>query len=152
MLFRSPGAARNGQASATPIMSIDIFPTALAAAGVPVPAGLKIDGVNLVPHLRGESAPERDALYWHYPHYGNQGGFPGGAIRMGDWKLVENYEDGVVELYNLRADIGEKRDLAAAQPDRTKTMRTKLHAWYREVGAKFLRAKDGGPQPWSPGQ
>ena len=98
------------------------------------------------------SAPARDALYWHYPHYGNQGGFPGGAIRMGDWKLVENYEDGVVELYNLRDDIGEKSDLAAAQPARVTAMRTKLHAWYREVGARFLRAKDGGPPPWSPGQ
>ncbi len=149
-LIRLPGAARNGQASATPIMSIDIFPTALAAAGVPVPAGLKIDGVNLVPHLRGEPAPERAALYWHYPHYGNQGGFPGGAIRMGEWKLVENYETGSVALYNLSDDLGEHHDLSAAEPARVATRRARLHEWYRETGAKFLRAKPGGPALWSP--
>ena len=152
-LVRLPGATlRPGTTSDVPVMSTDLFATALDYAGVKVPAGLTIDGLSLAPLLRGGAAPARDALYWHYPHYGNQGGFPGGAIRMGDWKLVENYEDGAVELYNLREDIGEKRDLAAAQPARVTAMRAKLHAWYREVGAKFLRAKDGGPQPWSPGQ
>ena len=123
-----------------------------ARADVKLPAGHVIDGRSLVPLLRGGAAPARDALFWHFPHYGNQGGFPGGAIRMSDWKLVENYEDGSVELFNLSDDIGEKKDLAAAQPARVKTMRAKLHAWYREVGAKFLSAKDGGPAPWSPGQ
>ncbi|CAN5337640.1 sulfatase [soil metagenome] len=149
-VIRLPGATRNGQTSATPIMSTDIFPTALAAAGVPLPAGLKIDGVNLLPILRGEPAPARDALYWHYPHYGNQGGFPGGAIRMGDWKLVEHYEDGALALFNLHDDIGERHDLAMADPARVATLRTRLHAWYRETGAKFLRARPDGPTPWSP--
>ena len=149
-LIRLPGSPRNGQTSATPIMSIDILPTALAAAGVSLPPELKIDGVNLLPHLRGAPAPARDALYWHYPHYGNQGGFPGGAIRMGDWKLLENYEDGSVALYNLHDDVGEQRDLATAEPGHVATLRTRLHAWYRETGAKFLRAKPDGPAPWSP--
>jgi arylsulfatase A-like enzyme len=121
----------------------------LEFAGVKLPAGVVIDGRSLMPLLRGGAAPERDALFWHYPHYGNQGGFPGGAVRMGDWKLVENYEDGSVELYHLPDDIGEKHDLAAAQPDRVKAMRARLHAWYRETGAKFLRAKPGGPEPWA---
>jgi arylsulfatase A-like enzyme len=152
-VVRMPGAAlRPGTVSDVPVMSIDLFATALDFAGVKKPAGLTLDGLSLVPLLRGGPAPARDALYWHYPHYSNQGGFPGGAIRMGDWKLVENYEDGAVALYNLHDDIGERHDLASAQPARVKAMRDKLHAWYRETGAKFLRAKDGGPQPWSPGQ
>ncbi|MBI5768711.1 MAG: sulfatase [Verrucomicrobia bacterium] len=150
-LVRLPGAAKRGAAEPTPVMSIDIFPTALEFAGVPLPAGLTVDGRSLVPLLRRGVAPARDALFWHYPHYGNQGGFPGGAVRLGDWKLVENYEDGSVALYNLRDDLGEKQDLAAAQPERVRAMRSRLHAWYRETGAKFLRAKDGGPAPWQPG-
>jgi hypothetical protein len=69
---------------------------------------------------------------------------------MGDWKLVENYEDGSVALYNLRDDLSEKNDLAAAQAERVRAMRTRLHAWYRETGAQFLRAKPGGEAPWKP--
>jgi arylsulfatase A-like enzyme len=127
-----------------------VLPTVLAAAGVPLPAGLVIDGVDLTPHLRGGPAPDRDALFWHYPHYSNQGGFPGGAVRMGAWKLIENYETGGVALYHLAADLGEKIDLAAAEPARVAAMRARLHAWYRETGAKFLRARPEGPPPWSP--
>jgi arylsulfatase A-like enzyme len=149
-LIRMPGAAKPGTTCAVPVMSIDIFPTALDFAGVRLPANLTIDGRSLVPLLRGGPAPDRDALFWHYPHYSNQGGFPGGAVRMGDWKLIENYEDGSVALYNLRDDLGEQRDLATQQAERVKAMRARLHAWYREVGAKFLRAKEGGPQPWAP--
>jgi arylsulfatase A-like enzyme len=147
-LVRMPGVAKPGSTNDTPIISPDIFATAVEFTGTRPPAGATIDGRSLVSLLRGGAAPARDALYWHYPHYGNQGGFPGGAIRMGDWKLIENYEDGSVMLYNLRADVGEKKDLAAAEPARVKTMRAKLHAWYRETGAKFLSAKPGGPEPW----
>lgn len=150
-LVRMPGATlKAGSTSDVPIVSPDIFATALEFARGPQPAHATVDGKSLVSLLRGGAAPARDALYWHYPHYGNQGGFPGGAIRMGDWKLIENYENGAVLLYNLRDDIGEQKDLASAQPDRVKTMRAKLHAWYRETGAKFLRAKEGGPAPWAP--
>ncbi len=149
-LARMPGAAKSGVTSDTPIISPDIFATALEFTGVRLPAGAPVDGRSLVSLLRGGAAPAREALTWHYPHYGNQGGFPGGAIRMGDWKLIENYEDGSVQLYNTRDDIGEKKDLASAQAERVKTMRGKLHAWYRETGAKFLRQKDGGAEAWKP--
>ncbi len=84
------------------------------------------------------------------PHYSNQGGFPGGAIREGDFKLVERYEDGRVHLYNLEDDIGETKDLSESLPDQAKQMRERLHAWYKTVDAKFLREKDG-KQPWKPG-
>jgi arylsulfatase A-like enzyme len=152
LLARLPGMAKPGSTSDVPVISPDLFATALEFAGVKQPAQAVVDGRSLLPLLQGKGAPSRDALYWHYPHYGNQGGFPGGAIRMGEWKLVENYESGVVALYNLKADAGEKNDLATAQPDRVKAMRTRLHAWYREVGAKFLKAKAGGAEPWQPGQ
>ncbi len=94
-------------------------------------------------------AAERD-LFWHYPHYGNQGGFPGGAISQGRYKLIERYEDGRVHLYDLEGDVGERNDLAAEQPERVAEMRARLHAWYDEVGAQFLSALPDGPEPWQP--
>ncbi|MEZ6071570.1 MAG: hypothetical protein R3C10_15220 [Pirellulales bacterium] len=106
--------------------------------------------MSLVPLLRGgDSLPRRD-IFWHYPHYANQGGFPGGAVRSGDWKLLERFEDGRVHLYNLADDLGERHDLVDEHPERVDAMRRRLHEWYIEVGAKFLQAKDGGPQPWRP--
>jgi arylsulfatase A-like enzyme len=145
-IVRWPGVAAAGKTESTPVTTLDIFPTVLAAAGLP-PA--PVDGRDLAPLLRGGGFPERD-LFWHYPHYGNQGGFPGGAIRSGEWKLVENYEDGSVALYHLGKDPGEKTDLAPTEGERVEKMREKLHAWYRVTGAKFLRKNGDGPEPWSP--
>ncbi|MFM7180387.1 MAG: sulfatase [Verrucomicrobiales bacterium] len=147
-IMRWPTKGVTNKVEDTPISTIDVLPTALAIAGQKA-AG--VDGVDLSPLLRGESLPARD-LFWHYPHYANQGGVPGGVIRSGEWKLLENYEDGSVELYNLAKDPGEREDLAAQQPERVTAMRGKLHTWYRETGAKFLQAKEGGPKPWSPGE
>jgi arylsulfatase A-like enzyme len=145
-IVRYPGVTQAGSVSAEPICSIDLFPTVAAATGVEVQH--EIDGIDLMPALRGGKLDHR-ALYWHYPHYSNQGGFPGGAIREGDFKLVERYEDGRVHLYNLKDDIGERDDLAAEQPERVQRMRTRLHNWYTSVDAKFLQEKDGR-QPWQP--
>ena len=78
-----------------------------------------MDGKSLVPLLRGGTEFDRDALYWHYPHYSNQGGMPGGAIRMGRYKLIERFEDGRVHLYDLQTDIGEQVDLAKTMPSRS---------------------------------
>jgi hypothetical protein len=86
----------------------------------------------------------------YYPHYSNQGGIPGGAMREGDYKLVERFEDGRVHLYNLKDDIGERIDLAVGQPQRVAQMRASLHAWYKTVDAKFLQPKNDGPEPWRP--
>ena len=108
-----------------------------------------IDGIDLTPALQGKQL-DREALYWHYPHYSNQGGIPGGAVRIGDYKLFENYEDGKVSLYNLKKDIGETKDLSSSDPERVKSMRTKLHAWYKEVNAKFLQPKGESKNPWRP--
>ncbi|MGJ8634385.1 MAG: sulfatase [Luteolibacter sp.] len=145
-IIRYPGVTEPGSVSDEVICSIDLFPTVLAAAGYETKH--LVDGMDLLPALKGESL-DRDALFWHYPHYSNQLGIPGGAVRVGNFKLVENYEDGSVALYNLKDDIGEKNDLAATQPERVGEMRAKLHGWYEEVGAKFLQPK-GGNEPWRP--
>ncbi len=151
-MVRWPGVTRPGSTCDVPVTSTDFYPTMLAMAGLPSKPEQHKDGRSLVPLLEGEGKLARKAIYWHYPHYGNQGGFPGGAIRMGDWKLLERFEDGRVHLYNLADDIGEKNDLAEKYPHRVESMRAKLHAWYKQVDAKFLRQKQpgSGPMPWRP--
>jgi arylsulfatase A len=129
-----PGVTKSGDKNATPVISTDLFPTLLDACGVKTDA--KVDGVSLVSVLKGE-AIIRDTLYWHYPHYSNQGGKPGGAIRAGDWKLVEFFETGRRELFNVKADAGENRNLAADKPDIVKQLGDKLVAWRTSVGAKM---------------
>lgn len=146
-IIRYPGVTKPDTTCSDPICSIDLYPTIAAAVNAEVEQ--QVDGVDITPLLRGETL-EREALYWHYPHYSNQGGIPGGAIRMGDYKLFERYEDGRVHLYNLAEDIGELNDLAEQEPERVTVMREKLHAWYKEVDAKFLQQKNDGPQPWHP--
>ena len=145
-IVRYPGVTKPGSESAEMMCSIDLFPTVAAATGIK--HDHLIDGVNLLPALSGESL-ERDTLFWHYPHYSNQGGIPAGAIRQGKYKLIERYEDGRIHLYNLEADIGEANDLAATMPDKANQMRRKLHAWYKTVDAKFLQEKNGNI-PWKP--
>jgi arylsulfatase A-like enzyme len=149
-LIRWPGVTRPGSHCDVPVISTDFYPTILDMAGLPLKTDQHLDGVSLVPLLKGGTRIDRDALYWHYPHYANQGGFPGGAIRMGDWKLIERFEDGRIHLYDLGRDIGEREDLASQYPERVEQMRNKLHAWYKKVDAKFLQRKGDGPLPWYP--
>jgi len=149
-LIRWPGVTKAGSTCDVPVISTDFYPTILDIAGLKARPKQHLDGLSLAGLCGGGKALDREALYWHYPHYSNQGGFPGGAVRMGDWKLVERYEDGHVHLYNLRQDIGERTDLAAKHPDRVAQMRRKLHAWYKQVDAKFLQPKGDGPKPWRP--
>ncbi|MEK6194659.1 MAG: sulfatase-like hydrolase/transferase, partial [Deltaproteobacteria bacterium] len=145
-IVRYPGVTRAHTISSEPICSIDLFPTITAAAGVEVEH--EMDGINILTALKGNKL-NRKSLYWHYPHYGNQGNFPGGAIREGNYKLVERYEDGQVHLYDLKQDIGEQNDLAEKHPEKVEQMRKRLHAWYKSVDAQFLREKDG-KTPWHP--
>ncbi|TWT92650.1 Arylsulfatase [Neorhodopirellula pilleata] len=145
-IVRYPGVTTPGAVSDVPICSIDLFPTIAAAADVTIDH--QVDGIDLRPALEGQTL-DREALYWHYPHYSNQGGIPGGAIRMGDFKLIERYEDGRIHLYNLQDDIGERIDLAEKMPEQANRMRTQLHQWYQSVDAKFLSEKDG-LTPWKP--
>jgi arylsulfatase A-like enzyme len=146
-IIRLPGVTKPGSTSKEMMCSIDLLPTVAATVGAKI--NHSVDGINLTPALKGESL-QREALYWHYPHYSNQGGIPGGAIRMGDLKLFENYEDGSISLYNLKEDIGESKDLSEAMPEEAQAMRKKLHAWYKEVDAQFLQPKGDSGQPWRP--
>jgi arylsulfatase A-like enzyme len=148
-VIRWPGVAKPGSTNATPVISTDFYPTMLDMAGLDAKPQQHLDGVSLTGALQGKETAERD-LFWHYPHYSNQGGFPGAAIRRGDWKLVERFEDGRVHLFNLKDDLGERSDIAKKHPDRVAAMRERLHRWYEEVDAKFLRAKPDGPEPWRP--
>jgi arylsulfatase A-like enzyme len=150
LLVKWPGVTPPGTTTDRPVISTDFYPTILDMAGLPPRREQHLDGVSLVPLLRRSGAIDREALYWHYPHYSNQGGFPGGAVRLGHEKLIERFEDGRVNLYDLAADPGERTDLAGRRPDRVKVLRNQLHRWYREVGATFLEAKPGGPAPWRP--
>ncbi|TWU45461.1 Arylsulfatase [Novipirellula aureliae] len=145
-IVRYPGVTKPGSISAEPICSIDLLPTVASAAGAEIQQ--TVDGIDIRPALEGGTL-DRDALFWHYPHYSNQGGIPGGAIRVGKYKLFERYEDGRVHLYDLDADISETNDLAEKMPERVEQMRKRLHQWYHSVDAKFLQPKDG-KQPWNP--
>lgn len=136
LLVRWPAVVKPGSVVATPVSSPDFFPTLLEVAGAEPQPGQVLDGVSLVPVFAGGTLPER-ALFWHYPHYGNQGGAPSAAIRRGEWKLIEWFEDQRIELFNLARDLGEQTDLARAQDARAAALRDELHAWQRQVGAKF---------------
>ncbi len=135
MIIKWPGVSKPGSICSEPVTSTDFYPTMLEMAGIPLMPVQHCDGVSLVPMLKGAKSLDRKAIFWHYPHYGNQGGSPSGAVRAGDYKLIEWYEDGHVELYNLRKDIGEKNDLAAEMPEKTAQLREMLHDWRKEVDA-----------------
>ena len=146
-MIRAPGVTKPDTTCNVPVMSTDFFPTLLELAD---DSASDVDGKSLVPLLRGETSWKRESMFWHYPHYSNQGGFPGAAIRQGDWKLIERFEDGQTQLYNLADDIGESIDVSEQESARHDAMRSELHTWYETVDAEFLRAKPDGPQPWQP--
>ena len=140
LLVRWPGVVAPGSLCETPVTTPDFFPTFLEAVGLPPLPHQHVDGVSFMPLLAGETTLPRDAIFWHYPHYGNQGGTPGASVRLGEYKLIRFFEDDRCELYNLRADPGETHDLAAAQPDMTRKLADALAAWQQSIEAKF-------PQP-----
>jgi len=134
VIIRAPGVAKPGSVNDTPVISTDYYATILDLLGLPAAPEQHRDSVSLKPLLKGGRIKARP-LFWHYPHYGNQGGAPMSAIRDGDWKLIEWFEDGRLELFNLAIDPYEKNDLAAKEPALAKTLRAKLNAWRAETGA-----------------
>ena len=137
-IIRWPGIVKPGSVCHEPIISNDFFPTVVEIAGMVDSAPNATDGLSIVPLLRdAEARLNREALYWHYPHYHAQGATPHGAIRVGSWKLIEFFEDMHVELYNLAEDIGEQHDRAAEMPEKASALREQLHAWRDEVGAQM---------------
>ena len=140
LIVKWPGITRPDSTCQVPVTSPDFYPTMLEMAGLdPIPEQ-HCDGVSLVPLLRDSGPLMRDAIYWHYPHYGNQGGTPGSSVRAGDYKLIEFFEDGRVELYHLGDDISEERDLSQLERSKTAELGEMLAEWRHRVEAKI-------PQP-----
>ena len=135
-----PGVTKPGSVCDTAVISMDLHPTVLEIAGLTKAARQSVDGLSLVPLLRQSGNLDREALFWHYPHYQHYqlgGTTPYGAIRAGDFKLIEFFDDMRAELYNIREDIGEQHDLAGEMPAKVKDLRARLHAWRKKVGAQM---------------
>jgi arylsulfatase A-like enzyme len=135
-IIRAPGVTQPGSTCDTPVTSPDFYPTLLELAGLPLRPRQHVDGMSLVPLLKGEPLA-RGPLFWHYPHYGNQGGDPSSVIRSGPWKLIYYHEDGHDELYNLDKDPGERSNVLAGNRAKAEELRRRLDRWLAETGAKF---------------
>lgn len=131
-----PWMNHQGERNNTPVAGSDFYPTLLDLAGVEIPQEAIIDGQSIVPVLKGETIAERP-LFWHYPHYGNQGGRPASIIRKGDWKLIYFHENKQVALYNVATDIHEDKELSADYPKKASLLSTELMAHLKETGAKL---------------
>ncbi len=135
MLVRWPGAVKPDSVCHEPTTTADLLPTFCDMASAKLPQQ-PIDGTSMLPLLKNAAAKlGRDAIYFHYPHYHHSR--PAGAIRAGDWKLIEWFDGGEVELYNLADDIGESKNLATAEPQLAKDLQSQLAAWRKEVGARM---------------
>jgi arylsulfatase A-like enzyme len=137
-IIRAPGVTKAGSISNEPIVSMDFFPTMLELAGLPPKPNLHADGRSLLPELTGKKGKAR-SLYWHYPHYHGSTWRPGASIRDGDWKLIKFYDYEKVELYNLKNDPFESKDLSKQNPDKTQKLENKLIAWQNRLNAKLPR-------------
>ncbi len=138
LIVRWPGKISGGTTSSQPTVNVDFYPTLLESANVNPDKAQKLDGVSILANWTNPKAtPKREAIYWHYPlekpHF--LGGISGGAIRAGDWKLIESFDTGKVELYNLARDFSEKNDLAENQPSLAKLLLNQLIQWRKSVGA-----------------
>lgn len=134
LMIRWPGVTKPGMKIETPVIGVDFMPTFCDALGLTLPKN--VDGVSVRPLLEGRTISERP-LFWHYPHYSDQGGAPAGAVRLGVWKLIQFYEDGRLELFNLEDDIGERRNLVQKEAGRAKQMLKLLNDWRNSVSASM---------------
>jgi arylsulfatase A-like enzyme len=137
LIIRAPGKTRAGSITDQAAISMDLFPTLLELADVEPDPGLNLDGVSLVPALSDPQTTRPRTLVWHYPHYHSSGWTPGSAIRIGEWKLVEHYETGTLELYNLAEDPGETTDLALTHPRQLEQLKTALDAALAGMGGEL---------------
>jgi len=137
-IVRNPGASANGTTCDVPVVNTDFYATILDCCGIPLKPELHKDSVSIQPLLNGAQELKRtEPLVWHFPHYHGSGFPPGSCIREGDWKLVESYHDETVELYNLRSDQEETKDLAGANPEKTVLLRKKMHDYLKKTGASM---------------
>jgi len=140
LIIKWPGVAQPGLVASEPVTSTDLYPTCLAAAGLPAQPNQHQDGVNLRPVLAGEGSLAARSLFWHYPHYNEHpSSVPSSAIRKGPWKLIETFDPEGIELYNLDHDLGETKNLAATETAKLTELRRELDAWREEVGAEMMK-------------
>ena len=144
MIVKWPGVTKPGSICRENVIGIDLYPTLLEATGSPSPKGYELDGVSIAPLLRNAEAKlSRKAIHWHFPAYlqgytARHGHFrttPAAATRMGDWKLIEFFEDGALELYNTAEDLSETKNLAKENPEKTKELQAAMLAWRKSVNA-----------------
>jgi arylsulfatase A len=134
-----PGRVPVATVSQQPTVNVDFYPTLLAAAQVKPPEAQVLDGISCLPNWSDPQVPlKREAIYWHYPldkpHF--LGGRSAAAVRAGDWKLIDFFDDGHAELYNLRSDVGEQHDVAQKHPQRVAQLRARLASWRHHVQAR----------------
>ena len=137
MIIRAPKITKPGSVCDAPVISMDFFPTLLELAGLPIEPSNHVDGVSLVPLLKGETTMEHPPLVWHYPHYHGSTWTPGASIRDGDWKLIEFYDLEKIELYNLKDDPGERNDMSTQHAAKAEELRNKLRGWQKQMNAKM---------------
>ncbi len=150
LVIKWPGVTIPGSTEDEPVISTDFYPTILEIAGLPLLPAQHVDGTSLVPLLKRETDTlGREAIYWHYPHYGNQGGTPGAAVRMGAYKLIDFFGERSTELYNLSEDLSEKKNLYEHMPEKAAALESLLHGWQESTGARFP-AENPGFDPDTP--
>jgi arylsulfatase A-like enzyme len=136
LIVKLPGITKPGTLSEAYVTGTDYYPTILETAGLDALPQQHIDGRSFLAALCGKPY-RRDAMFWHYPHYGNQGGEPGASVIEGDYKLIEFFEDGKLELYNITEDTGETKNIAADMPQKRDELHQKLCQWQKDVSARF---------------
>ncbi|MDP8246065.1 MAG: sulfatase [Candidatus Hinthialibacter antarcticus] len=149
LMIRWPGKVRAGSVTDVPAISADFFPTVMSALDIDSPVKENIDGVDLLPVLTESGSVNREALYWHYPHYHPGGSTPYGAIRKGDWKLLEFFEDGRLELYNLKNDLSEKFNLANLNIQKRDELHQQLVEWRQSVNAQMPTSNPNYKPEWA---
>ncbi len=138
MIIKWPGKVKAGTVSDEQVISMDFYPTILKMCGLPLKPKQHKDGLSLVPMLLQQKKHlNRDALYWHFPHYHGSGNTPSSAIRFGDYKLIEYFENSTLELYNLKNDLSEKENLVEKMPEKTKELHLKLISWRDALNARL---------------
>ena len=139
LIIHWPHKGRRGTVCDAPVISTDFYPTILEMVGLPLRTTQHADGVSIAPLLQGAEMLEREAIYWHFPHYSNHGmQSPGAAVRSGDYKLIEYFENGSVQLFNLKEDVGEQNDLSRIEPDNVARLRAMLRVWREDVSARMM--------------
>lgn len=141
LIIKWPDKAKAGLVVDEPVISNDLYPTCLAACGLPALPNQHLDGLDLSHLIEGKTTSlNRQSLFWHFPHYNEHpSSVPSSVIRKGAWKLIETFDPAGLELYNLEEDLSETNNLAASNPETLAELRTELESWRSNVGAEMMR-------------